>query len=182
MRRQLVGGNPLALEQLPPTPGTVDRQLQVSRQILNGVAPSVGGYGIQGQSGGQDKQSPAQQDAFPLRPALGIKQVQPAQRDNGENQQRPHNSQIGQNPHRQAQQNKGGRRIPAKGPLQQIQGNHKHTEKYRVFGIKERVGVDAGMQQKNQQGQEGNKAVVEQPISQQIAKEAAEDKEQVGEG
>ena len=42
------------------------------------------------------------------------------------------------------------------------------------------MAVEAGMEQVEQQGKEGDKAIVEQAIGQAVAEVAAEDKEQVG--
>ena len=42
------------------------------------------------------------------------------------------------------------------------------------------MGIDAGVQQKEQQGKHGNPTIIEQPASQPVAAVSPEDKEQVG--
>ena len=61
----------------------------------------------------------------------------------------------------------------------QMQRNHECRRKRQVFAVEERLGVQPGMQQEHQQGQQGQPAAAERPIDQQAAEETSGDEQQM---
>ena len=64
--------------------------------------------------------------------------------------------------------------------MSEIQRDYQRNRERDVFGIEERVGIEARMQQEHQHSQQRHPAAAQHPIGEHSARKAARDKEQVG--
>ena len=144
------------------------------------VAPEPGGDGVARPRGGQHEGGRGDQRAAAPGPVAGLQQVQRPQPRNRREQRQPHDAQVDQHADARAAQRERRRGVPAEGALHQPQRDHEHRQERDVLGIEERVPVQPGMEQVEQQGEQGQPSVGEHPVRQQPAEEPAGEEEQVG--
>ena len=108
---------------------------------------------VKGKHSGRHKSRAGDNNALaPLR-FPGEPPVQAAHRQYHWQQHQAKNTHIGCNGDDHAAQSKRPQRILAKCPVRKIQRNHKHNRKGRILAIKERMGIQPGMQQKQEHRQ-----------------------------
>ena len=89
------------------------------------------------------------QDALALPPAR-LPQVQPAHTEYHRQQHKPERPQVYRQAHPYAAQQERANSVLAKGAMREIERDYQHRRERDVFAIKERVRVQARMQQKHQ--------------------------------
>ena len=90
------------------------------------------------------------QNPLAIRPARRLPQVRRAHSEYERRQNQPERAQIYRQTHAYAAQQKRAYRVPAKSAVGEVERHHYHHRKGYVFAIKERVRVQARMQQKYQ--------------------------------
>ncbi len=88
--------------------------------------------------------------------------------------------QVDGQPHTQATQGESAQRVLPAGPVGERQRHHDQHQEGNVLRVKERMGVEPGMEEKKQQGDQGQQAAAVQPEDEPAATHAAGHKDQVG--
>ena len=118
------------------------------------------------------------QDALALPPDR-LPQIQPAHSQYHRRQHQPKHAQIYRQAHAYPAQQKRSDSVLAKRAVSEIQRDNQHRRERNILAVKERVGIQARMQQKQQHSQQRYPTTAQRPIREHPARKAPRDKEQV---
>ena len=125
------------------------------------------------------ERGPRRVDSVPPPPPPATRRlrnkVRAAHGDYGGEQRESEYADADEQPDRRVRNRERRRRIPAKRPMNRVQRDCEHAEEYGVFAVEKRMGVDAWMEQKNQRGEQRERAAVEHAPRQQPDESAAAD-------
>ena len=150
-------------------------------ETLGGVSPERRHGDVVRKRRNQSEQPARGDNAPPLGPFPRPHKVADARRQQHGRKHGAHHAQIGQQPRGQPAERERARRGLLERPVTEQQANHEQACERRILGVEERMRVDAGMQQKDDQREQRQTAAPEHSPSQQIGGETASDEEQVGE-
>ena len=108
-------------------------------------------------------------------------QIQRAQGEHGGEEDDAHDAEVDEQPHAHAAEQERAQRVAPEGAVGEPERDHERGEEGDVLRVEERVRVDAGMQQEQEHGDDGERSAAEQTQGEQVAEDAAREEGQVRE-
>ena len=130
--------------------GGADRLQEAAR----GIPPEIGPRAVRRQCTGDGEQPARHQNTHPRGAIGGVRPIAGPQAQHGREEQEAAHADVGEQAHPDAAQRERRDRIVAAGPMREAQRRHEQAEKGNVLGIEKGMRVQAGMQQKQTQGQQ----------------------------